>query len=145
MHIPIQRFPMALFFTSWPVFFLLADSGPNCPQLFNFRNSTGSVRVEVNSANHKNTTPLIKLTLISAMGFVEIPNSITQVSTSVLCFKNPLQLVIEPVMFVNLNICGRFWGQVGEFGRNRLEDRTLLSRVMFNLIDPLFIIKSHSS
>jgi hypothetical protein len=31
---------------------------------------------------------------------------------------NSLLLVIEPVLFTNLNICGRFEGIIGEFGRN---------------------------
>jgi hypothetical protein len=38
---------------------------------------------------------------------------------------NLLPLVIEPVLFLNLHICGRFWGEIGEFGRNRPEKITL--------------------
>jgi hypothetical protein len=34
---------------------------------------------------------------------------------------NSLLLVIEPVLFINLDICGRFWGKIREFGRNRRE------------------------
>jgi hypothetical protein len=30
-----------------------------------------------------------------------------------------LLLVIEPALFINLNISGQFWGKIGEFGRNR--------------------------
>jgi hypothetical protein len=36
---------------------------------------------------------------------------------------NSLLLVIETVLFINLNICGGFWGKIGEFGRNWLENR----------------------
>jgi hypothetical protein len=32
---------------------------------------------------------------------------------------NSLLLVIEPVLFINLNICGRFWGKIGEFARKK--------------------------
>jgi hypothetical protein len=27
-----------------------------------------------------------------------------------------LLLAVEPVLFINFNICGRFWGKIGEFG-----------------------------
>jgi cellulose synthase/poly-beta-1,6-N-acetylglucosamine synthase-like glycosyltransferase len=36
-------------------------------------------------------------------------------------------LVVEPELFVNLNTCGRFWGEIGEFDRNRREKRTLFN------------------
>jgi hypothetical protein len=32
---------------------------------------------------------------------------------------NSQLLATEPVLFINLNICGRFCGRIGEFGRNR--------------------------
>jgi hypothetical protein len=38
---------------------------------------------------------------------------------------NLLLLVIEPGLFLNCNICGRFWGKIGNFGRNWPERRTL--------------------
>ena len=38
---------------------------------------------------------------------------------------NSLLLVIETVLFINLKICGRFWGKIEEGGRNRPEKRTL--------------------
>jgi hypothetical protein len=31
---------------------------------------------------------------------------------------NSLLLVTEPVLFINLNICGRFGGKIGAFGPN---------------------------
>jgi hypothetical protein len=39
---------------------------------------------------------------------------------------NSLLLVVEPPLFINLNICGQFWGKVGKFGRNQPEKRTLI-------------------
>jgi hypothetical protein len=42
---------------------------------------------------------------------------------------NSLLLVIEPVLFINLIFCGRFWGKVGEFGRNRPKKRTLVTHL----------------
>jgi hypothetical protein len=39
---------------------------------------------------------------------------------------NPLLLVIEPELFITLNMCGRLGGKIGEFGRNRPEKRTLV-------------------
>jgi hypothetical protein len=38
---------------------------------------------------------------------------------------NPLLLIIEPGLFINSNICGRFWGKIGTFGRHRPEKITL--------------------
>jgi hypothetical protein len=38
---------------------------------------------------------------------------------------NSLLLDIEPVLFTNSEICGRFWGTRGEFGRNRPGKKTL--------------------
>jgi hypothetical protein len=38
---------------------------------------------------------------------------------------NSLLLIIEPVLFKDLNICGRYWGKAGEFGQNQLEKRSL--------------------
>lgn len=49
---------------------------------------------------------------------------ITSVISKVLYFydrPNSLVLVIESVLFANFNICGRFWGKLGEFGRTRPE------------------------
>jgi hypothetical protein len=34
---------------------------------------------------------------------------------------NSQPLVVEPVLFINLNICGRFWDKGGKFGRKWLE------------------------
>jgi hypothetical protein len=38
---------------------------------------------------------------------------------------NLLLLDIEPVLFTNLDICGQFWGKIGELGRDRPEKRIL--------------------
>jgi hypothetical protein len=43
---------------------------------------------------------------------------------------NLLLLVIVPVQFTNLDICGRFWGKIGELGRNRPKKRILVSSVV---------------
>jgi hypothetical protein len=32
---------------------------------------------------------------------------------------NTLLLVIEPVLFINFNICGRFYGEIGVFGQKK--------------------------
>jgi hypothetical protein len=32
-----------------------------------------------------------------------------------------LVLVMEPVLFINLNVCGQFWGKIWPFSRNRPE------------------------
>jgi hypothetical protein len=32
---------------------------------------------------------------------------------------NLVPFVIEPVLFIDSNISGRFWGKIGEFGRNQ--------------------------
>jgi hypothetical protein len=39
---------------------------------------------------------------------------------------NSLLLIIEPVMFINWTICGRFWGKIGEFCRNWPAKRSLV-------------------
>jgi hypothetical protein len=44
---------------------------------------------------------------------------------------NSLLFIIEPVLFMTLNVCGRFWGNIGEFSRNRLEKRTLECKPSF--------------
>jgi ankyrin repeat protein len=45
--------------------------------------------------------------------------------------RNSLLLVMEPVLFINLNMCSRFWGVAGEFGWKRPEKRTLVSAANF--------------
>jgi hypothetical protein len=34
--------------------------------------------------------------------------------------------LLKPVLFINLNIYGRFWSKIGDVGLNRLKKRTLL-------------------
>jgi hypothetical protein len=34
-------------------------------------------------------------------------------------------LLVLELFFIHLNVCGRFWGKIGEFGRNRLKKGTL--------------------
>jgi hypothetical protein len=45
---------------------------------------------------------------------------------------NSLLLVIEPVLFINLNICGRFWGKIEEFGQNRPKKKNTAQRRVYS-------------
>ncbi len=67
-------------------------------------------------------------------GFIHVEWQSTWYSSSAIFGKgfyfhdrlNSVLPVEEPVLFINLNICGRFWGKIGEFGRNRPETKTLV-------------------
>jgi hypothetical protein len=47
---------------------------------------------------------------------------------------NSQLLALEPVLFINVNICGPFWGKIGGFGRNWPEKRTLATGAMVALV-----------
>jgi hypothetical protein len=48
--------------------------------------------------------------------------------------RNSLLLVIEPLLFIHFNICGRFWGIIGEFGWNRPERKMVEGSVVTHIV-----------
>ena len=59
---------------------------------------------------------------------------------------NSLPLHIEPELFITLNVCGRFWGKIGDIGRDQPIKRTLVaSSVVADVQGKHFFFWTHFS
>jgi hypothetical protein len=91
----------------------------NRPQMIESINSTGPITRSREFGDHKNSSLLKKRTLLKCISWARSDFAF------IIFYGRPDSqlLVLEPVHFINLKICGRLCGKIGDFGWNRPKKR----------------------